>query len=115
MTEQTVNFDDLELNAEYELAEKLFSVDTIEDNDVTKREKSIRKIATSLFLSHFDPVERDELLFGPKSGDQGAIEEYVDKADKIYETSGNLDSSYAILKFLKMIDPKLARKVIDSI
>jgi len=105
---------DVELQAERDAVEKLFAVRKTKDTPRTRREEALRRIAASLFLSYFDAEERYEVLFGPTVVSD-IVEEYVDKADKIYECCGDFDTSMKCLQFLRIADPECSRKIVERL
>jgi hypothetical protein len=114
--EQKLNPDDIQLKAEREVVERIFSTKTIGDSVIAQREVEVRKLAASLFLTYFDVEERDEVLFGPGlNALPGVVEEYVNKADKIYEFAGDYETAKKIICFLQIVEPNLSKSVVDSL
>jgi len=114
-TDQVTNPDDLQLKAEREVVEQLFAVETIKDGPIAQREVEMRKIAVSLFLTYFDVEARDEVLFGPPMASYEIVEDYLNKADKIYEFAGDYSTAQKIVRFLQVVEPNLAKSVVDSL
>jgi len=116
-TEQITNPDDLQLKAERDAVEQLFATNTLNDSKIAKREMESRKLAASLFLTYCDIEERDEALFGPSRAVAclGVVEDYINKADKIYEVAGDYPTAQKIIRFLQVVDAKLAKDVVESL
>lgn len=107
---------DIELMAEWHVVERLFGTpNTIQENTITAREKEIRQLASSLFIMNFDAETCDELLFGPNCAELDVVSEYYDKAEKIYELANDYDSAKVIINFLKALNPKLSKMIIDKL
>ena len=107
---------DLALQAEREIADRLFDMKAEHESATVIVERDIRSLAKSLFLTYFDVDERDEVFFGPESAGQDIVEEYCEKAEKIYNFfNSNLSSAQRLLEFLKAVDPKLAQQIVDSL
>ena len=106
---------DLVLNAEQEVVEQLFKIETLSETKYTQKEKEIRKIAIALFIRFFDVNRRDEVLFGPLWNNPVILPEYLNKAEKIYNIAGNYEATHNIIKFLSVIDKELAKQVIEKL
>ncbi len=107
---------DLALKAEREIADQLFKFEIIKESAEVMRERDIRHLAKSLFITYFDTEERDEVFFGPgHDGAQHIVEEYCEKAEKIYNFFRSLSSAQRMLDFLQAIDPKVASLVIENL
>ena len=107
---------DLSLKAEREIADQLFKFEAIKESAEVMRERDIRHLAKSLFITYCDTETRDEVFFGPAhAGAQRVVEEYCEKSEKIYNYFHNLSSAQRMLDFLQAIDPKVARLVIESL
>ena len=115
MTEYT-SFDefDAEFKAEREAVERLFAIKKSRNTPIADREEQVRKLAASLFINYFDAEQRDEILFGPGCNSDAASE-YIDKADKMYELCGDLETAKKCLRFLQAVDPKLALKIVANL
>ena len=107
--------DDLTLNAEREVVERLFKIEALSETKFSKKEKEVRKIAMTLFMRFFDSEQRDEILFGPRWNDPVILPEYLNKAEKIYSIAGGYEPACLIVKFLSIIDPNLAKQVIEKL
>ncbi len=107
---------DLALKAEREMADQLFKFEAIKESAEVIRERDIRHLAKSLFITYFDTESREEVFFGPgQDGSQHIVDEYCDKAEKIYNFFNSLSSAQRMLDFLQAIDPKVANSVIDKL
>ena len=111
----TFNPDDLKLQAEREVVECLFKSNVLIDTKLSNRDKEIRNIAISLFMSFFNAEEHDEILFGPRWEDPAFMTEHINKAEKIYTIAGDYLTATKILEFLKIIDPTLAMQVVEKL
>lgn len=99
---------------EWSLIENLFDVKVIDNTSVAKRELEIRKIAMIMFSNYFNENERDELLFGVGDRDSQIVNTYIDKAETLYEFSGDFETAKKFLHLLSM-HPKQAASWLDQL
>ena len=105
---------DAEMKAEREVVDKLFALKKSRDTTISERQEQVHKLAASLFVNHFDPEQRDEVLFGPGCcGD--VVAEYLNKAEKVYELCGDFETSKKCLRFLQAVDPKLSQEIVAKL
>ena len=107
--------EDLILNAEREVVDRLFKTEMLEENKYSKKEREVRMLSASLFLRFFDAEKRDEVLFGPRWNDPVILPEYLNKAEKVFTVAGNYENACNIIKFLSFIDHDLAKQVVEKL
>jgi len=113
-----MNSDDLLLQAEREAVERLFRKPKIVDTEWTQREDDLRKLAAILFMSYFDAEQRDGVLFGPNASSPmlpDVVEEYLSKADKIYEFFQDFEGSLKCIQFLRTADLNLSKELVERL
>jgi hypothetical protein len=110
-----MNDEDMALKSQIECVERLFKKDIIKDTPQAAKEKDIVKIASSMFLTCFNIEEQDEILYGPKWGHIELLEEYRNKAEKLYDICGEYETSAKVLNILKVIDVDLSKQFVEKL